>query len=108
MLHIAAKELTMNIPKPAQNILDLATVAKEVNKGEAFVSVVNEDIYEYALLPALRAIRRQIFGGSCDSEDEEKRALEFWNSKQGEKIRAGLYDYTAMELMKKSADLSRK
>ena len=94
-------------PVPKQNILDLAA-AKEMDSGEAFVSVINEDVFEFAILPAFRALRRQMFGGACSSEEEEKRALEYWKSSRGERLRTCLYDYVSDELMKKSASISEK
>ena len=94
-------------PVPKQNILDLAA-AKEMDSGEAFVSVINEDVFEFAILPAFRALRRQMFGGACSSEEEEKRALEYWKSNRGERLRTCLYDYVSDELMKKSASISEK
>jgi hypothetical protein len=95
-------------PGVNQKVVDLATAAKEINDGEAFVSVVNEDVFEFAILPAFRALRRQMFGGSCVTEEEETRALEYWKSTGGEKLRACLYDYVSVELMRKSASITEK
>lgn len=94
--------------RPKPTAIDLNTVAKEINQGEPFIITSNEDIFEYSILPAFRAIRRQIFGGSCDTEEDEKRALDFWQSKRGEQLRACLYDYAASELMKKAASIDVK
>ena len=93
---------------PKLSVLELHTAAKEMDSGEAFVSVINEDVFEFSILPAFRALRRQMFGGACNSEEEEKRALEYWKSGRGERLRACLYDYVSDELMKKSASISEK
>lgn len=98
------KPTPMDQSKP----LDLATVAREVSKGEAFVPVVSEDIFEYAASPVFRAIRRQLFGGACDSEAEEQRAQEFWASTSGIVLKSLLYDYAAIELMNRSTELNKK
>lgn len=100
---------TTMFKKPeAQKPMDLGTVAKEIAKGEAFVPVVNEDVFEYAASPVFRAIRRQLFGGTCDSDAEEQRAIEFFNSVAGSALKVALYDYAAMELMNRSSQLLKK
>jgi hypothetical protein len=97
-----------NKPTVGPKVIDLATAAKEIDSGEAFVSVINEDVFEFAILPAFRALRRQMFGGACSSETEEKRAMDYWKSARGERLRACLYDYVSDELMRKSAEISEK
>ena len=98
----------MSILNMKHKPLDLATIAKEVHEGEPFVASINEDVYEFAILPTFRTIRRQIFGGPCNTDEEEQRAREFWHSNQGAKVRAALYEYTAMELLRKAGDLTKK
>ena len=98
--------MTQNMFSKITPKLSVASIERDIKNDEPFIAIINEDVFEFAILPVFKTLRKQLFGGDCDSEAETKRAIDYLSSKKGQQLRACLYDYTAMELLQKAASIN--